>query len=393
MSDAEFTKILEDAGIPTTQEALDAQWKSDVQESGSTISNDSKYSPFWKAITALITKPAFWLIQLMITTVMPNSFVKYATGIFLELLADAVNLTRKAAVKAQGVVTFTRIDVASAVTIPAGTIIQTATLNGKIYQVKTLAESSFTAGAISTDVQVEAVEAGSAFNLATGYFSILPVPIANIASVANQDEWLTVPGTDEESDDSLRARIRNQFGTASSFHTDSVYKSLIAEFPGVSVDAISIIHDAPRGPGTANAYVLFDFSAPVETYLTNINAHITDEGHHGHGDDLQVYQLPTQPESVVVDVWHEAFLPEDDIAALKTNVEAFISAAFRGNKSYSPTLTQPFSRFSFSKLSKELQIEFDGNGLSSADFEKDAVVSELWVPVVESLTVNMRSAA
>ena len=165
MSNAEFKKILDDAGIPTTQEALDAQWKADVKASGSTINNDSKYSPFWKAITALITKPALWLIQLMITTVMPNSFVKYATGTFLELLADAVNLTRKAAVKAQGVVTLTRADVATAVTIPAGTIIQTATLNGKVYQVKTLTESSFAAGAISTDVQVEAVEAGSAFNL------------------------------------------------------------------------------------------------------------------------------------------------------------------------------------------------------------------------------------
>lgn len=393
MSNAEFKKILDDAGIPTTQEGLDAQWKADVKASGSTINNDSKYSPFWKAITALITKPALWLIQLMMTTVMPNSFVKYATGVFLELLADAVNLTRKAAVKAQGVVTFTRADVASAVTIPAGTIIQTATLNGKIYQVKTLTESTFSAGAISTDVQVEGVEAGSAFNLSSGYFSILPVPIANIASVANGDGWLTLPGTDTENDDSLRARIRNQFGTASSFHTDSVYKSLIAEFPGVSVDAISIVHDAPRGPGTANAYVLFDFSAPVNTYLTNINAYITDQGHHGHGDDLQVYQLPTQPAAVVVDVWHEAFLSADDIANLKTNVEAMINAAFRGNKSYSPTPTQPFSRFSFSKLSKELQNQFEIDGLNSADFEDDAITSELWVPVVDSLDVTMRAAA
>jgi len=129
--DVDFNKILKDAGIPTTQAELDAQWKADVLASGSTINNDNKYSPFWRAITALITQPALWLIQFMSTTALPNSFVKYATGPFLELLADGVNLVRKTAISAAGVITFTRGDVGTAVTIPIGTVVQTATLNGR----------------------------------------------------------------------------------------------------------------------------------------------------------------------------------------------------------------------------------------------------------------------
>jgi uncharacterized phage protein gp47/JayE len=388
MSDAEFTEILENAGIPTTQEALEAQWKADVKASGSKINNDSLYSPFWRIVNTLVTTPALWLIQLTINTVLPNSFVKYAKGTFLELLADAFNLTRKAATKAEGIITFTRNDVTAAVTIPTGTIIQTPTLNGKIYQVITTAEGSFTAGSLTTTVSVKAVEAGSTFNLAVGYFSILASPIANINSVINAEGWLSVPGADEENDDALRERIRNQFGTASDFHTDSVYKSLIASFPGVDVNSIWFLHDAPRGPGTANAYVLFDFSAPIETYLANINAYIMDEGHHGHGDDLMVYQLPTRYINLVVNLWYGTFLTSDEITQLQADVIDFIRAAFRQNTLYTPTTTLPFSRFSFSKLGQDLHAEFPE--ISSVNFDLDDIITEMWIPIISDLNVNMQ---
>ncbi|EJZ9657506.1 baseplate J/gp47 family protein, partial [Escherichia coli] len=99
---------------------------------------------------------------------------------------------------------------------------------------------------------------GSGHNLAPGYFRILPVAIPGIASVVNREDWLTVPGADEESDDELRDRIRNQFNLVSSYHTDAVYRGLIASVAGLSIDRIYFQHDAPRGPGTANAYLLLD---------------------------------------------------------------------------------------------------------------------------------------
>ncbi len=388
MAEVEFNKILQDAGIPTTQAQLDAQWKADVAASGSTINNDNKYSPFWRAITALVTKPALWLIQFMINTALPNAFVKYATGAFLELLADGVNLTRKEAVAAEGMITFTRGDVGTAVTIPAGTVVQTATLNGKVYQLKTTSDTAFQAGLTTAEVPVKAVEVGAAFNLATGYYAVLPTPIANITAVTNGADWLSLPGADKETDDALRARVRNQFGTASDFHTDSVYRALISEFPGVAVDAIWFVHDAPRGPGTANAYVLFDFASPVATYLTDINTFITDDGHHGHGDDLQVYQMSEQNQTLAVTVWHEDFLSAAEISQLQTDIDTFIKAAFRENTSYFPTLTYPYSRFSFSKLGQEIHREF--STVHSVDFSLDDIVSALWIPRLTSLTVDMQ---
>ncbi len=386
MAEVDFNQILKDAGIPTTQAELDTQWKADVVAAGSSINNDNKYSPFWRVVNALITQPALWLMGFMAQTVLPAAFVKYSTGTFLELLADGVNLSRKAAVAAQGNIEFTRGDVGQAVTIPVDTVVQTATLNGVVYQLKTTVETSFGAGLATVDVPVTAVDEGAAFNLATGYYAILPVAIANITGVTNAADWLTVPGADIESDDDLRARIRNQFGTASDFHTDSVYRSLIATFPGVSVDAIWFEHDAPRGPGTANAFVLFDFAAPVAQYLTDINAYITDDGHHGHGDDLMVYQLAEQNQVLTATVWHEDFLTTAEITALQTDVDTFISAAFRENTIYSPTKTYPYERFSFSKLAQELHKEFPN--IHSIDFNLADIVSALWVPRLTSLTVT-----
>lgn len=385
---ADFGQILRDANIPTDEAALKAQWKLDVANAGSSINNDNKYSPFWRVVSALITQPALWLIRFLIDVGLPSAFVKTASGAFLDLLADAVNLVRKAAFKTLGEITFTRGNVGQAVTIPVGTIIQTALLNGKVYQLKTTEARSFLPGLSTLRVPVEAAEAGAAFNLAAGYFAILPVPIANITSVTNEADWLTQPGADEESDDDLRARIRNQFGTASDFHTDSVYRALIANFPGVAVDAIWFEHDAPRGPGTANAFVLFDFAAPVTQYLTDINQFITDEGNHGHGDDLQVYQMPEQEVTLSVDVWHAPFLEASEIALLQANIATFINAAFRENQSYSPTFTKPFSRFSFSKLGQELHREFAN--ISSLDFSLDDIVSELWVPRLTDLSITMQ---
>lgn len=386
----DYLKMLKDSGIPTTEEELKAKWDEENAKQGSPISNDSAYSVFWRLISALITQPVIWMIKFMAESVLPNSFVKTATGIYLDVLAWAVHLERKPAVKAQGVVTFTREDVGSPFTVPAGTRIRTATINNSVYELIVEEDTEFLSAAATLDVLCIAADSGTAYNLAPGYYAILAEPIAGIISVSNPADWIIQPGTDTETDDELRERVRNQFGTASDFHTDSVYRSLISSFAGVKADAIYFEHNAPRGPGTANAYVLFDFDAPTAEYLATINNFITDQGHHGHGDDLQVYQLPTQAQDLIVNVWHEPFLSVDEITQLQADVDNYIRAAFRENNSYDPTLTHPYSRFSFSKLGQEVHLQF--TNVHSIDFNLADIVSTLWVPVINTMTINMAVA-
>lgn len=388
MSDVDFKQALADAGIPTTEAALKAAWEAEVVAQGSKLANTSAYSPFWRVVTALVTKPVLWLLTFVSDTVLPNFFVKTATKAWLDMLAWAVDVERKGRTKAQGELLFTRSAAGGALDVPIGTLVQSAVINGHAYQLVTTAVGSFVDGLLQLKIPVEAVEAGSGFNLAPGYYAILPMPVPGIVSVTNTEDWLTTPGADEEDDDELRLRVRNQFSAVNQWHTDAVYRALISAFPGVQSNGVYFEHGAPRGPGSANAYVLFEAGVPAATYLAQINSKIRDEGNHGHGDDLLVMVIPETLHALSVVLWPVSTLTEAQRATLKADVELFIRAAFRESTTtdYQPTLTYPQARFSFSRLGEELHQQFAG--LESLRFANEDIVSELSIPRIQTLQVT-----
>lgn len=387
MSDVDFKKALQDAGVPTTEAGLRAAWEKEVAAQGSKLSNTSAWSPFWRVVTALVTTPVLWLIEFIATTVLPNFFVKTATGSWLDMLAWAVNVTRKPSTKAQGHLLFTRSGVAGTLEIPAGVRVQSVAINGNVYVLITTAATVFLDGDAQVLVPVEASEAGSGYNLAPGYYSILPEPIPGVIQVVNADGWLTQPGADEEHDDDLRLRSRNQYSAVNQWHTDAVYRAMIAAFPGVEPDGVYFEHDAPRGPGSANAFVLFEAGSPATSYLQSINDYIRDQGNHGHGDDLVVMEMPATQHSVRVAIWPTALVGEEQQDALLADIELFIRAAFREStvSDYQPTLTYPQSRFSFSRLGEELHETF--GGIDSLKFDNVDIVSQLTIPRLDAVQV------
>jgi len=387
VSDVDFKQALMDAGIPTTEAGLRQAWESEVTAQGSKLSNTSAYSPFWRVVTALVTKPVLWLLEFVSGTVLPNFFVKTATGAWLDMLAWAVNVERKGATKARGVLLFTRLEAGGALEIPAGTVVQSASINGHVYQVVTTALGNFTDGLMQLEIPVEAVDVGSGYNLAPGYYAILPQPVPGIAAVVNNDGWLASPGADPEPDSELRLRVRNQFSAVNQWHTDAVYRAMIAAFPGVRPDGVYFEHGAPRGPGSANAYVLFEADVPGEAYLEEINAHIRDGGNHGHGDDLVVMVMPETLHDISLTIWPWSTLTTTQREALREDVELFVRSAFREStpRDFQPTLTYPQSRFSFSRLGEELHQQFPG--IETLDFANADIVSELSIPRIQSLEV------
>lgn len=383
----DFKQALNDAGIPTTEEGLRQAWEREVAAQGSALSNTSAYSPFWRIVTALVTKPLLWLINFVAGTVLPNFFVKTAGGAWLDMLAWAVNVERKGATKAKGVLLFTRQEAGGALEVPAGTLVQSPTINGHVYQLRTTAAGAFGDGLMQLEIPVEAVEAGSGYNLAPGYYAVLPVPVPGIVQVVNADGWLTSPGADPEPDDQLRLRVRNQFSAVNQWHTDAVYRGMIAAFPGVRPDGVYFEHNAPRGPGSANAFVLFEADVPAATYLAQINAHIRDQGNHGHGDDLLVMAMPETLHAIHVEIWPRSYLTTEQRTTLQAEVGLFIRAAFREStpRDYQPTLPYPQSRFSFSRLAEELHEQFPG--LESLHFDNTDILTGLNVPKIQSLEV------
>lgn len=385
----DFKKVIADAGIPTTEAALKAEWEKEVEAQGAKVANTSGYSPFWRVMTALVTRPVLWLLDFLCMTVLPNFFVKTAVDAWLDTLAWAVNVERKGATKAQGKLLFTRAIPDGVLELEKGIVVQSAAINGNVYKLVTTAPATFQQGQLQLDVPVAAVEAGSGFNLAPGYYAILPVPIPGIVQVVNKDGWLESPGADPEPNDQLRLRVRNQFSAVNQWHTDAVYRAMISAFPGVRPDGVYFEHGAPRGPGSANAYILFDAGVPADAYLQQINAHIRDQGNHGHGDDLMAMVMPEVPATVTLWLWPKPNLGAERIAALVKEVELFVRAAFRESTAtdYQPTLTYPQSRFSYSRLSEEIHQQFED--IASLRFlPGQDIISGLNIPRLGQLQVT-----
>ncbi|WP_460645882.1 baseplate J/gp47 family protein [Leclercia adecarboxylata] len=389
--EVDFNEVVKKSGMPTTAEELRTQFNAIAAEEG-LITNTSRMSPFWRLITAIVTTPVLWLKDVLVSTVLANMFVATASGQLLRLLAWAVNVTPKPAVAAQGVIRFYKTDARAVVTVKAGTLIQTERINGVVYELATTTDFTITADTASALIPVTASATGGAWNLAPGYYRILPVAVAGISRVVNEDDWLTTPGADEESDDELRERCRNQFNLVGNYHTDAVYRSMIASVAGLSIDRIYFEHDAPRGPGTANAYLLLDTGVISQPFIDAVNDHITGQGHHGHGDDMQCFPMPETLHQLTVTVYVEnlANLAVDEYTALQSGVENLIRSAFRENSDFDVKRTWPYDRFSFSNLGRELHKAYAV--IDSLAFSLTDIVSDLNVPRLSDLTVELKDA-
>lgn len=378
--------MLKEAGMPTTEAERNVRWRKLNEEQGSLIQNDSKWSAFWRLITAIATDPYAELQKLLVCHALPNIFLKFSTGQWLDVYADGVDLERKQAVCTEGVVTVTRTASVGDLLIPAGTLIETPAINGKVYQVSSVDDVTIPEGSLSGELKVKAVKAGADHNLGPGYFSILVKPIPGVAAVANKGEWLSVAGADEEQDEELRLRCRNQFSAVGQYHHDAAYTADIASFAGVRTDYLRFEHDAPRGPGSANCFVMIESGAPSQAFVDKINGYVRDKGNHGHGDDMMCFPMPEVPNDLIVTVKPVGNLSAEAETALLTGVEDRVRCAFRENSAHDVTRTLPWSLFSFSRLGEELHDQLPD--LQSVVFSLSDLTSEMNLPILGTLTVK-----
>lgn len=387
----QFKTAVETAGIPVTRDGIKAEFKTIADGSGFTQTNTSIFSPFWTLVTNLMIEPVYWLVAFMIRFVMPNAYVKTASGVFLDLLAYAYDIIRKPAKTAEASLTFTRTSLETPESVEAGTIVRTVTINNKQYRLTTTETVVFPVDAYEITVPAIAEESGADYNLGVGYYSILDT-LAPGVTVSNEAGYLTEPGADEESDEELRLRIRNQFTAVADWHTDAKYKAMIAEFAAIRIDYIYFDHNIPRGPGSADAFILFDVYAPIGDYLTEINDYVNAHGNHGHGDDLQVKAMPETLHDVACNIIFNDTISAEEKTALIVQIKLFIECAFRKNSDFDNyvTKTWPYDRFAFSELSKDLHSYF--SDIVSIDWLQADIVSDMAIPRLQTLTVSEAGA-
>lgn len=386
----DFMALLAKSGVPTTEEAMEVELKKEVEAAGSLITNDSDVSPFWRLVRAVVITPALWLIRILLAGhVLPASFAATATDSYLDLKAWDVDLTRKPAQKTRGIVNFTKVNPAEATTIPDDVWVTTERINGTIYRVKPVQAMVSPAGEAVARVVCEAEFAGVAWNLAPGYYNLLSKPITGILSARNSEkEWITTQGADAESNDALGLRIKNQFSAVGRYHIDAIYRSMLASVAGIRADHIFFEHDAPRGPGTANAFILLEVGTTPASLIEKLNDYVNNQGNHGHGDDLQVMAMPEIEHSLHLELWPVENLAAEQRLALVNEVKMLIQAAFRQSADYpAVTRTWPQSRFSLSQLGRELHQEFPE--IKSLHFTELDIVSGLEIPRLAAIEVTL----
>lgn len=386
-----FYNAMNDQGIPLSDDALNEKFDDIASEEGLQFKNPGEYSPFYRFVKRAMTAPVLWLIEYLIKVLMPSFYLKTAKAAALDLKGWEYDIPRKAKTKLTGRLIITRNSVDTDVTLAADEWIKTAPINGKVYRVKTIQEATFTDGELTAIVDVEAETEGSAFNLAAGYFTILENPVTGLVSVRNSDDWIIKPGADDEPDDDYRLRIQAAFTAVTSYHVNSVYKSIIAQVGAITYDRIFINHTvAPRGPGSVDAYVLFDAGVAESDLLTPVNKYIRDDGHHGHGDDVLVKAMPESQHDVSATLWVADGLSDDQKNQVKKHAEQMVRAAFRENLEFD-TVTRvfPYSRFSFQGLgARVMQVRTE---LISIEWGQGDIVSQLDIPRLRNLTLTVKS--
>ena len=185
---------------------------------------------------------------------------------FLDRQASIYNITRKAATKSTGSITFTGTNTT---VIPINTIVQ----RSDAVEFMTDAEATISGGVAS--VAVTAVVAGTNSNTAASSAANLVTPIAGVNSAATVNSGGLANGTDTETDDALRIRLLDRIQQPPHGGADFDYTKWALEVAGVTR---AWVYAQELGLGTVSVrFVVDDHESsiiPDSTKVTEVQDYI-----------------------------------------------------------------------------------------------------------------------
>ena len=231
------------------------------------LSNEDAFSTFytWKKLVAQghVDTRAF------IRDLYPQGFVMTATGAWLDLHAADHNLTRIPERRTEGLIDFY---VSEIVNVPAGTVVQTPTdAVGQTYRF--VVSHTTKCEPPLTRVPVRAESLGAAWNVGAGRITTLVTALDEVQFVTNLSDWLTTPGVDRETDESLRRRLQlvwPELGSGSTYHA---YEAWAREVQGVV--KVAIIDTHPRGQGTVDVVIAPTIGLPSAELIAQAQRVVT----------------------------------------------------------------------------------------------------------------------
>lgn len=220
--------------------------------------------------------------------VVRQAFPQTAEGEYLDAHAQLRGLERKKPVSAQGTVRFTAGETAAtARSIPKGTVCMTAGL----VRFETTKEGVLSAGALTVDVPVRALEAGAAGNVSAGAVVSMAVAPMGIATCTNPQPF--AGGADGEEDEALRERVLDTFKRLPNGANAAFYEREALSFDQVS--AVAVV-SRPRGVGSVDIVPATLTGVPGEALLEQLQDYF--EERREIAVDLEV----RAPETVTVNI-------------------------------------------------------------------------------------------
>lgn len=192
-------------------------------------------------------------------------FADTATGEYLDYMAEQRGITRKAATKATGTLVFSVNEVLNyPIEIPEGTVVAT---NGQTpVRVYTTEAAVLPQATYSVTVNAEAEQPGYSGNIGSGTAEV-PVSVpAGIDSVTNNT---FIGGDDEESDGTLRERIKDSFYSRPNPANPAFFKQIAMSVEGI--DKVGTI-DRYNGTGTVGIFVARKDYDVTDAAIAEVNA-------------------------------------------------------------------------------------------------------------------------
>lgn len=252
-----------------------------------------------------------------------QGFLDTATGVWLDRKALEYGLTRKAAVKTQGTVVYSRaVAKPTNITIPAGSIVTTAQdESGVQYRYFTTAEVILAADETEVEAPVIAEEDGAAYNVGAGAISQMNTFISGVDEVTNLEDWITTVGADEETDPALRQRCFLAWDELSQGGTAAAYVSWALSVAGVK--SAFVDDTLPRGEGTVDIYIMGDEGPPDPALIEDVQEVVDDNR------PITADALVLSPDIIEVPITMDV-IPRAgyDTSAMTTEIERRIDVLF-----------------------------------------------------------------
>ncbi|GAA6428438.1 baseplate J/gp47 family protein [Dielma fastidiosa] len=243
----------------------------ELKEAGFVITNFKTGGIFYTLL--MVSLKAYIELITLLRSVINNGFVTHADEDWIEVKALDYGMQRKLAKKTEGLITLERAFGKSSLKIPKNTVFKTAIdINNEELRYFSVKDVVLPEEVLKIEVPIIAEKEGSRYNVPAGLIS-KSLTYINVDTIQNQENWITVEGSDLEDVEAFRLRVKNAWEEQATLTTAGKYKKAAEAVQGVLFASINDQH--PRGQGTVDIIITSTKGDATQQLLDDVKMAIT----------------------------------------------------------------------------------------------------------------------